>query len=119
MTGLQANKRYFMPAIGNPDSNKLGLIVAAYTLGAIPGLLPASWMADNWGRRISLGIGCIIIVAGGLVQALTTGGYNMLAGRFVVGLGGVIASISGSPYAIEIAHPRNRSQVGALVNTCW
>jgi MFS family permease len=119
MTGLQANKRYFMPAIGNPDANKLGLIVAAYTLGALPGLLPASYMADRWGRRVSLAVGCVVIIAGALVQALTTGGWNMFAGRFIVGLGGIVASISGSPYATEVAHPRNRAQVGALTNTSW
>lgn len=76
-------------------------------------------MADKFGRRISLAVGCVIVIAGGLVQALTTGGLKMLAGRFVVGFGGAMCSISGSPYAVEIAHPRNRPQVGALVNTCW
>lgn len=119
MNGLLANKKYFVPAIDHPDPNKLGLIVAGYTLGGLPGLFPASWVADNLGRRLALTIGCLIIVAGGLVQARTTGAWKMFAGRFVVGMGGAFCSISGSTYAAEIAHPRNRSQVGALINTCW
>jgi MFS family permease len=108
-----------VPAIDHPDPKRLGLIVAGYTLGGLPGLFPASWVADNLGRRLALAIGCLIIVAGGLIQALTTGGWKMFAGRFVVGIGGSFCTISGSAYTAEIAHPRNRSQVGALINTCW
>ncbi|BEJ14451.1 hypothetical protein CspHIS471_0402180 [Cutaneotrichosporon sp. HIS471] len=119
MNGLLANKKYFVSAIDHPDPNKLGLIVAGYTLGSIPGLFPSSWIADSYGRRIALGIGCLLIVAGGCVQALTTGGWNMFAGRFVVGMGCSFCTISGSAYTAEIAHPRNRSQVAALINTCW
>lgn len=118
MNGLLANKD-FVSAIDNPDPNKLGLIVAGYTLGALPSLVPASWIADNLGRRTALSIGCLIIVAGGCVQAFTTGGWKMFAGRFVVGMGGSFCSISGATYTTEIAHPRNRAQVSALINTCW
>ncbi|GMK58884.1 hypothetical protein CspeluHIS016_0603260 [Cutaneotrichosporon spelunceum] len=119
INGLLANKKHFVSAIDNPDPNKLGLIVAAYTLGSIPGLFPSSYLADRYGRRVSLTIGCIIIVAGACVQALTTGGWHMFGGRFIIGMGSSFCGVSGFAYTVEIAHPRNRSQVSALINTTW
>lgn len=86
MNGLLSNP-VFVQAIDNPDGNKLGLISAAYPLGALVGVFPAPYVADKLGRKVSILIGCLIIIAGALVQTLTTGGNNMLGGRFVVGLG--------------------------------
>jgi MFS family permease len=76
-----------MKAIDNPSANKLGAIVSAQSLGGLPGLLPASYCADRFGRRISMTIGFVFIVAGAIVQTCTTGGWNMFAGRFILGFG--------------------------------
>lgn len=118
MNGLLANPT-FVEAIDNPDANKLGIISAAYALGGIPALLPASWIADRFGRRMTMTIGALLIIAGGLVQTFTKGGNAMLGGRFVVGLGSAFQAIGGGPYVAEISHPRNRAQTTALINTCW
>ncbi|KAK4684017.1 hypothetical protein P7C73_g6192, partial [Tremellales sp. Uapishka_1] len=118
MNGLLANP-VFITAIDNPDSNKLGIISASYALGTIPALFPASWFADRFGRRAAILVGACLIITGGLVQTFTRGGNAMLGGRFVVGLGSGFQNVGGAPYCAEIAHPRNRAQVTALINTCW
>ncbi|RSH83869.1 hypothetical protein EHS25_005484 [Saitozyma podzolica] len=118
MNGLLSNP-IFITAIDNPDANKLGIISAAYALGGVPGLFPASFVADRFGRRMAICIGALLIITGGLVQTFTTGGNAMLAGRFVVGLGSSFQGVGGGPYTAEISHPRNRAQTTALINTCW
>ena len=118
MNGLLTNPR-FVSAIDNPDANMLGLISAAYPLGGIAGILPAPWVADKYGRRMAVMCGALCIIAGGLVQTFTTGGKNMLGGRLIVGVGSAFQSIGTPSWVAETAHPRNRAQTSALINTCW
>jgi MFS family permease len=118
MNGLLSNPR-FVTAIDNPDGNKLGIISAAYSLGALIGVVPAPWVADKYGRRAAIACGAMIIIAGAMVQTFTTGGNAMLGGRLIVGLGASFQGIGGGPLVAEVAHPRNRPQATALINTCW
>ncbi|KAL1407871.1 hypothetical protein Q8F55_007307 [Vanrija albida] len=118
MTGLQANS-LFMKAIDHPRATKLGTIVAAQALGAIPGYIPAAYVTDKFGRRAAMALGYIIIIIGALVQTFTTGGWNMFGGRFILGFGGSFTGVAGGPYTAELAHPRNRAQTTALIQTCF
>lgn len=115
MGGLMANPR-FMKDIDSPDSNKLGLIVAAISLGMIPSLTFAPALADRLGRRIAMAVGYVIIIVAVLIQTFVIGGWRMFAGRFVLGFGSSVVFVSSSPYVAEIAHPRNRSETAALIN---
>jgi MFS family permease len=118
MNGLLTNPR-FVAAIDHPDANMLGLISAAYPLGGLAGILPAPWVADKFGRRIAVMCGALCIITGGLVQTFTTGGTKMLAGRLIVGIGSSFQGIGCPSWVAETAHPRNRAQTAALINTCW
>jgi MFS family permease len=118
MNGLLSNPR-FVTAIDHPDGNKLGIISAAYSLGALIGIVPAPWVADKYGRRAAIALGATVIIAGSMIQTFTTGGNAMLGGRLVVGFGASFQAIGGGPLVAEIAHPRNRPQATALINTCW
>ena len=92
----------FVSSIGNPDDNKLGahamhlgpikltcagLISAAYPLGGLIGIFPAPWVADRFGRRYAIACGAALIIAGGVIQTATSGGWEMFGGRMVVGVG--------------------------------
>ncbi|TXT09238.1 hypothetical protein VHUM_02712 [Vanrija humicola] len=118
MTGLQANK-LFMAAIDHPSPTMLGTIIAAQGLGAIPGFIPAAYVTDRFGRCAALAAGYIIIIIGALIQAFTTGGWKMFGGRLILGFGGTFVAVAGGPYTTEIAHPRNRAQTTALIQTCF
>lgn len=118
MTSLMANQ-LFMAGLDHPSPSKLGVIAAAQTLGSIPGVVPAPWMADRFGRRKTLAVGYFLEIVGALVQTFAVGGWNMLGGRFLLGFGVGITTIAGSAYTAEIAHPRNRAQTTALIQTCF
>ncbi|KAG7528002.1 hypothetical protein FFLO_06457 [Filobasidium floriforme] len=116
--GLLSNP-LFVPALGITDANILGLVLASTLLGGIPGLFLASYTCDRFGRRFNIATACVIIIAGAIVQALTTGGFRLMAGKIVVGFGTSFQSVASGPYVAEIAHPRNRPQVTALVLTFY
>jgi MFS family permease len=63
------------------------LISAAYPLGGLIGIFPAPYVADLFGRRAAIMVGALLIIAGGVIQTATSGGWAMLGGRLVVGLG--------------------------------
>lgn len=64
-----------------------GIISAAYPLGGLIGIFPAPWIADKFGRRAAIAVGALLIIIGGVIQTATSGGWAMLGGRLVVGVG--------------------------------
>lgn len=47
------------------------------------------------------------------------GPWYIFGGRMIVGFGSVFTTIAGAPYTAEIAHPRNRPETTALIQTCF
>jgi MFS family permease len=69
-------------------SVKAGIISSIYAIGSVNALLFVGLCVNTWGRRVGIGIGCIIIIQG---TSHTISQY--LAGRFFLGFG---ATITGS-----------------------
>lgn len=120
IAGLLANPRFWI-ALGAPTTAKLGLIVASQTIGSLPGLIPAAILADLLGRRRAMAIGYLILIAGAMTLGFAgiQGPWYILGGRVIVGFGSVFTTIAGAPYTAEIAHPRNRPETTALIQTCF
>ena len=65
-----------------------GLIVALLSIGTLCGALTGGPLADFIGRRLSISFWCIIFCVGNIVQiAATDKWYEVMMGRFVMGLG--------------------------------
>jgi MFS family permease len=97
MNGLLAMP-IFVKAIDDPDANKLGIITASYALGSIIGIPLVPIVSDRFGRRMAIAIGAVLIIIGAVVQTFTKGGYDMLAGRLVVGIGAAFQGIASPAY---------------------
>ena len=70
MNGLQSVagwEEYF----GHPNGPILGFLIAAYSLGTVLGLPFVPFVADRFGRRMSIVIGSIIMVVGATLQTAT------------------------------------------------
>jgi len=65
--------------------------------------------------------GCAIVVIGAVVQATSKEIGQLMAGRFVLGLGVSFATAAAPIYAIEISHPSYRAAITGSYNTlyCW
>src|SRR5579884_3904437 len=87
------------------------LTVAILLLGAVTGALIAGWSADLISRRRTKMIAGTVYVIGGIGCALAQSYWQILAGRFWLGLAVGCASFVGPMYIAELVPPRIRGGV--------
>ncbi|KAK9378574.1 general substrate transporter [Kockiozyma suomiensis] len=91
---------------GNPNSSVVGSVTTAYTVGSIiSGFFFSAPISDYFGRRFSIAVGAVIVIASTFVQAFSPRGSigGFIAGRFFVGVGQGIALPAGPVYIGELA----------------
>ncbi|KAK9670939.1 hypothetical protein K7432_017225 [Basidiobolus ranarum] len=90
-----------------------GFIVSSLVLGCFFGSLAASYLADRFGRKISIIIGGTLFTIGGALQASSFEIGQLLVGRIVAGLAIGVLSMVVPLYQSEIAPKEIR---GTLVS---
>ena len=100
---------------GTPNVEQ-GLLTAILELGAWIGVLINGYLADRFGRRLTVVFACVVFTAGVIVQATTPfqGKDYILAGRFVTGIGVGAFSMLVPLYNAELAPPETRGALVAL-----
>lgn len=90
---VQGSKNW-VAYFNDPSDNMIGLINSSYTIGAIIG----GWffggpIADFFGRKVGMGIGCFLVIVSTFVQCFSPRGNIgcFLAGRTIIGFGQGIA----------------------------
>lgn len=63
---------FFGPDIDG-NNNKLGILVNMFNIGSIVSFFITPYVADHWGRKTAIVLGCAFMVGGGCVTALTNG----------------------------------------------
>ena len=94
---------------------KAGLISAMFSIGSVCALPFVGPIADTWGRRIGIIVGCLSIVMGTIIQGTAHGLPQYLGGRFFIGFGSGVAAVAAA-YIAEIAHPAHRGTMAGLFN---
>ncbi|KAH0844779.1 Lactose permease [Fonsecaea pedrosoi] len=121
--GLLNNKEYFLKHFhGENKGIWAGLITSMYQIGGVSALPFVGPCIDQWGRRVGMFIGSILIIVGTVVQGLTSANASegqMMGGRFVLGFGVTIAAAAGPIWIVETAHPKYRGIITGLCNTTW
>ena len=56
-------------------------------IGGLIGRLVGGYLADQYGRRISLGFNLLLYTLGGLISAVAINYEMLLASRLIVGIG--------------------------------
>ncbi|KAF9266952.1 general substrate transporter [Marasmius fiardii PR-910] len=109
LTGLQA-----IPAWGeffdHPKGNRLGLITASLFLPAIIFCIVGGWMANQFGRRVAIWFGALLLTAAYRLECILIS----YLGRVIMGSGGGIVKVAAPALLQEIAHPRLRPVLGAM-----
>ncbi|GAA5831280.1 hypothetical protein JCM11251_007818 [Rhodosporidiobolus azoricus] len=116
--GAYFNALQIMPAFNNyfdtPKGSRLGLFTAS-TYFPLVALAPLQAMiTDIIGRRLSIGIGSIILIAGSFVGCFANGEGMFIAGRVIVGLANGFVLFGTNLLLNEILHPRLRSVSSAI-----
>ena len=108
-TGVIGGALLFMKKdLGLKTHGQQQLTVAILLLGAIAGALLAGWSADRISRRRTKIIAGCVYVIGAIGTAFAQSYWQILAGRFWLGLAVGCASFVGPMYIAELVPPRIR-----------
>ncbi|ROV87856.1 hypothetical protein VSDG_09540 [Cytospora chrysosperma] len=108
---------YFGPDIS--DNNKLGTLINMFNIGSIVSFLITPYVADHFGRKIAIVLGCVFMIAGGCLTAFCSTFSVYISGRFVLGFGNSLAQMASPLLLTEICHPQHRGPVTAIYNCLW
>ncbi|KII85011.1 hypothetical protein PLICRDRAFT_116656 [Plicaturopsis crispa FD-325 SS-3] len=103
-----------------PEGRTLaGLINSAQSIGALTGLFIAPFVSDGYGRRATLFVASIIMLAGVAMQATAPSSDVLIAARILLGFG-LAFSVNAAPLLItELAYPTQRGKITSFFNTSW
>lgn len=96
-----------------------GIIFIIYNLGQVAAFPLCGLMADKWGRRWAIFLGCFTVVVGTAIQTPASTKGQFMAGRFILGFGAAIAQSNGPVYIVELAHPAFRGMQAGMYNNFW
>ncbi|KAJ7590279.1 general substrate transporter [Mycena floridula] len=118
MNGLQAVDSWDT-FYHSPRSTLLGLMSAAYSLGAIVALPLVPYVNDEWGRRRAIVFGSILMIIGAVLQTASQNFAMFVISRLILGLGIPFAIVAASSLIGELSHPKERARLGSLFNSCY
>lgn len=81
--------------------------------------LSSPFLADRWGRKLPIFVGCLLMVLGGLLGAFCNSYGMYVAGRLLLGIGNSLAQMASPILLTEIAHPQHRGKVTTVYNCLW
>ncbi|KAJ6143515.1 Major facilitator superfamily domain general substrate transporter [Penicillium samsonianum] len=114
---VQGSKNW-LAWMNHPNAQTIGSINTAYTVGAIfGGFFLGGPCADFLGRKLGMGIGCILVIIATFMQTFAPR-HNLacfLAGRCIIGIGQGIALTAGPIYIGELAP----SEIRGKIMTFW
>lgn len=96
-----------------------GIIFIIYNCGQIAAFPFLGILADGYGRRMCIFVGCALVLIGTAIQTSAHGQGQFIGGRFVLGFGASIASAAGPAYTVELAHPAYRGTMAGMYNNFW
>lgn len=96
--------------VKNHNATIQGVVIATFTLGALPGCLSCSYTADKFGRRPVIFIGALLALIGQVLEASSFQLAQMIVGRTILGAG--IGMLSGTvpTWQSECSSSKNRGK---------
>lgn len=95
----------------------LGIVFSAGLAGMALGAPLGGWIGDRYGRKLPITASCCLFGSATLAMLAATSIVQLVACRFVVGIGLGVAMTSAIAICAEFAPARMRSRVMALVST--
>ncbi|KAK5663310.1 hypothetical protein OQA88_3738 [Cercophora sp. LCS_1] len=108
-------KDYF----GNPSGSLLGLLGALYQIGSLVSIPFVPILTDNFGRKLPIAIGCVIMVVGAILQGSCKDLNTFMGGRVMLGFGNSLAQLASPMLLTELCHPQHRGRLTTVYNCLW
>jgi len=119
MGAINAMKSYQDTFGLSGEGSSTGIIFIIYNCGQIAAFPFCGFLADGYGRRICIFVGCALVIVGTAVQTTAHHTGQFIGGRFILGFGASIASAAGPAYTVELAHPSYRGTMAGMYNNFW
>lgn len=104
---------------GNPSGDRLGLLNAMYSLGALMAIPFIPTISQYLGRRYTIVVASLIMTLGAAMQAGARNVDMFLASRWVLGFGIPFAIVNASSLIGELAYAQERPIMTSLFNASW
>ncbi|KAJ5261419.1 hypothetical protein N7478_012014 [Penicillium angulare] len=118
MNGLESIESW-NESYNYPQKATLGLLAASMSIGSMLSIPVVPYVADIYGRRVGVVVGCIIMLFG---VAMVSIGYRValfVVGRIVLGFGLGIAQECSPLLVTELVHPQHRAVYSSIYNSLW
>ncbi|KAF4124144.1 Sugar (and other) transporter [Geosmithia morbida] len=102
-----------------PDGTRLGLLGASYQIASVVSIPVVPYIADRWGRKVSIVIGFIIMIVGAVLQGSAQEFGAFIGGRVLLGFGYPFTQLASPMLLAEIAHPQHRARMTTVYNCLW
>ncbi len=89
-------------------------VISAFALMRLIGALPAGWLVDRAGERMTLIIGLTIVAASSAVAGLSTTFVQLIVLRGIGGLGSAMFTVSALALLLRVAAPDQRGRAAAV-----
>jgi hypothetical protein len=86
MGSINAMKPYQQTMGLSGEGSSTGIVFIIYNLGQIAAFPFCGFLADGYGRRVCIFVGCLIVVIGTAVQATANDKEHYMGGRFILGM---------------------------------
>ncbi|MFD3595667.1 sugar porter family MFS transporter [Nocardia sp. NPDC058640] len=104
---------YLTPDFGLSQT-QVGIITSSLLIGAAIGSVTGGWMADRWGRRMTLLFAGGLFFVGAIAQALAPDATVMVITRLFLGVAVGTASLVVPMYVSEISPPTYRGRLVSM-----
>ncbi|KAJ5116554.1 hexose transporter protein [Penicillium angulare] len=118
MNGLESIESW-NESYNYPQKATLGLLAASMSIGSMLSIPVVPYVADIYGRRVGVVVGCVIMLFG---VAMVSIGYRValfVVGRIVLGFGLGIAQECSPLLVTELVHPQHRAVYSSIYNSLW
>jgi MFS family permease len=88
-------------------------VISVFAFMRLLGALPAGWLVDRVGERITLATGLSIVAVSSAVAGLSTSYVQLLVLRGIGGLGSAMFTVSALALLIRVAAPEQRGRAAA------
>ncbi|KAL8404255.1 hypothetical protein RB594_009206 [Gaeumannomyces avenae] len=104
---------------GNPEGQQLGLLGALYQIGSLASIFFVPMITDNFGRKMPIAIGCVIMTVGAILQGSCQNIETFMGARFMLGFGNSLTQLASPMLLTEICHPQHRGRLTTVYNCLW
>jgi sugar porter (SP) family MFS transporter len=113
-TAVIAGAIQYLKPFFHLSDGEIGLVVAAASIGCIPGALFAGRLADRYGRKKLMIVTALLYIVAAIGSGIAGSFVQLVAYRLIGGLAIGMASTLAPIYISEVAPPKFRGRLGML-----